>query len=277
MQLQLATTRNFNGNELACYVEDKPANDFDFWATREQIGRFLGYATPRVALANIHDRNKERLDKFSTVLNLRTVEGSRTVTREVTVYNFKGLLEICRFSNQPVANQVIDILWDIADEIRRKGFFIAPYADSQFAALKAENDRLIQHNKILQAQNAELWKHIQENSSFVILGKAITPVRGSLSFGEGAKLFCQNGFKTGQNRLIKLAREVKILAKRKGRQYNQPTQWAIEKGFCVMAVNIGSKGTPMLTMKGMQFFADLLAKEQMPILALISGGEALHE
>lgn len=273
MQLHIATTRKFNGNELACYVEDKPTNDFDFWATREQIGRLLGYTNPRKAIGNIHERNKERLDKFSSALNLRTEAGMRTTT----VYSFKGLLEVCRFSNQPIANQVIDILWDIADEIRRKGFFLSPDAEKHFAALKAENDRLTQHNKILQAQNAELWKHIQDNSSFVILGKAITPVRGSLSFGEGAKVFCQNGFKTGQNRLIKLAREVKILAKRKGRQYNQPTQWAIEKGFCVMAVNIGSKGTPMLTMKGMQFFADILAKEQLPIIALIEGCDALHE
>lgn len=276
MQLHIATTRKFNGNELACYVEDKPANDFDFWATREQIGRFLGYEYPREAISKIHQRFKERLDKFATGVNLTLVEGSRTVTRNVIVYSFKGLLEVCRFSNQPVANQVIDILWDIADEIRRKGFFIAPYADSKFAALKAENDRLIQHNKILQAQNAELWKHIQENSSFVILGKAITPVRGSLSFGEGAKLFAQNGIKTGQNRLFQLARDVHVLAKRKGRQFNQPTQWAIKNGYCVMSLNIGSKGTPMLTMKGMQFFADILAKEQLPIIALIEGCDALH-
>ena len=274
MQLHIATTRKFNGNELACYVEDKPANDFDFWMTREQIGQFLGYKYPRKAIKKIHERNKERLDKFS--MGSQIDSPSRGI-QSATVYNFKGLLELCRFSNQPVANQVIDILWDIADEIRRKGFFIAPYADSQFAALKAENDKLIQHNKILQAQNAELWKHIQENSSFVILGKAITPVRGSLSFGEGAKLFAQNGIKTGQNRLFQLARDVHVLAKRKGRQFNQPTQWAIKNGYCVMSLNIGSKGTPMLTMKGMQFFADILAKDQLPIIALIEGCDALHE
>ena len=29
------------------------------------------------------------------------------VTREVIVYNFKGLLEICRYSNQPKANAVM--------------------------------------------------------------------------------------------------------------------------------------------------------------------------
>lgn len=274
MQLHIATTRKFNGNELDCYVEDKPANDFDFWATREQIGRFLGYSHPKNAITKIHTRFKERLDKFSRGCQIGTPQGG---TQTATVYNFKGLLEICRFSNQPVANQVIDILWDIADEIRRKGFFIAPYADSQFAALKAENDRLIQHNKILQAQNAELWKHIQENSSFVILGKAITPVRGSVSVHEGSKLFAQNGLRIGPNRMYKLARNEKLLISKKGKLYNQPTQWAIQKGYCVLVVNIGSKSSPELTMKGMQFLADKIAREQLPILALIEGCDALHE
>ena len=266
MQLKLATTRNFNGNELACYVEDKPANDFDFWATREQIGRFLGYTNPRKAIGNIHERNKERLDKFSSALNLRTEAGMRTTT----VYSFKGLLEVCRFSNQPVANQVIDILWDIADEIMHKGYYMSPKAAVCLA-------NAIQEREALRAQNQALKKYIQDNSSFTLLGQAISPVKGTLSFGETAKIFSQNGLKIGQNRLFKRAREVKVLAKRKGRQYNQPTQWAIENGLCVMVINVGSKGTPYLTMKGAQFFADDLAKEQLPLLSLISGCDALHE
>ena len=266
MQLKLATTRNFNGNELACYVEDKPANDFDFWATREQIGRFLGYTNPRKAIGNIHERNKERLDKFSSALNLRTEAGMRTTT----VYSFKGLLEVCRFSNQPVANQVIDILWDIADEIMHKGYYMSPKAAVCLA-------NAIQEREALRAQNQALKKYIQDNSSFTLLGQAISTVKGTLSFGETAKIFSQNGLKIGQNRLFKRAREVKVLAKRKGRQYNQPTQWAIENGLCVMVVNVGSKGTPYLTMKGAQFFADDLAKEQLPLLSLISGCDALHE
>ena len=277
MQLQLATTRNFNGNELACYVEDKPANDFDFWVTREQIGRFLGYADPLHGIKKIHQRNRERLDKFSTWVKTDHVEGGRTVKRSVIVYSFKGLLEICRFSNQPNANQVIDILWDIADEIRRKGFFISPHAESHFAALKAENDKLLQHNKILQAQNAELWKNIQDNSSFVILGKAITPVHGSVSVQEGSKLFAQNGLDIGPYRMYKLARDTKLLISRKGKLFNQPTQWAIKKGYCVLIVNIGSKCSSQFTMKGMQFLADKLAKEQLPLLSLIEGRDALHE
>ena len=75
--MELLTTRNFNGIQLDCYKADNAEDDF--LATREQIGRLLGYAEPRIAITKIHQRNADRLDKFSTVTKLTTVEGSRTV------------------------------------------------------------------------------------------------------------------------------------------------------------------------------------------------------
>ena len=118
--MQVAATREFNGITLRCYQEAGQVDPTDFWATREQIGQALGYADPTDAIAKIHKRNKERLDRFSGMDRLSTPEGGTQMT---TIYNFKGLLEICRYSNQPVANQVIDVLWDIADEIRRTGSY----------------------------------------------------------------------------------------------------------------------------------------------------------
>ena len=122
--MEVLMTKSFNGVQLDCYRADNAADDF--WATREQIGRLLDYAEPNDAIRKIHERNNERLNKFSTSVRLTGVEGKRMVTREVIAYNFKGLLEICRYSNQPKANAVMDFLWDIADEIRRTGFYATP-------------------------------------------------------------------------------------------------------------------------------------------------------
>lgn len=148
-ELELITTREFDGFTLDCYVEPNQDDKSKFWATREQIGTLLGYSDPRVSVSNIHQRNKERLDKFSTVIKLITVEGGREVNREVTVYNFKGLLEICRYSNQPNANAVIDILWDIADEIRKTGSYNVHEPDTatetQRLALDLERAKFLQH------------------------------------------------------------------------------------------------------------------------------------
>ena len=121
--LQLYTTKTYNGIDFDCYVESGQQNADDFWATREQIGALLGYTEPNNAVTIIHKRNKERLDKYSTSVKLTRVEGGREVTREVTVYSFKGLLEICRYSNQPKADAIMDLLWKVADEIRRTGSY----------------------------------------------------------------------------------------------------------------------------------------------------------
>ena len=115
--MQLVKSAQFNGIQFDCYAQDEQQDISDFWATREQIGQLLEYAEPNNAITFIHKRNKERLDKFSTSVKLTQVEGNRTV------YNFKGLLEICRYSNQLKANTVIDFLWEIADEIRRTGSY----------------------------------------------------------------------------------------------------------------------------------------------------------
>ena len=118
--LQLIATKEFNGITLNCYQEKVQQDNSDFWATREQIGMLLEYADPRDAIAKIHSRNKERLDKFSRSTQIVHPSGGMQMT---TVYSFRGLLEICRCSNQPKANAVMDFLYDIADEIRRTGSY----------------------------------------------------------------------------------------------------------------------------------------------------------
>ena len=124
-ELVLVKQAEFEDVVLDCYVELNQIDKGDFWATREQIGQLLGYTDPSDAIKKIHKRNAERLDKFSRGDKLSLHEEGRTVTREVVLYNFKGLLEICRYSNQPKADAIMDWLWEVADEIRRTGSYSA--------------------------------------------------------------------------------------------------------------------------------------------------------
>ena len=136
--LQVVATREFNGIRIECYQEDGQTDPTEFYATSEQIGQALGYVNPDVAIRKIYMRNKERLDKFSISTNLVRVEGDRTVTRDIRVYNFKGLLEICRYSQQPNAHKVIDVLWEIADEIRRTGSYSVKAQESDIELKRHE-------------------------------------------------------------------------------------------------------------------------------------------
>lgn len=128
-ELVLIKSADFNGVVLDCYVKPEQTDKGNFWATRTQIGELLGYENPRKAIKDIHERHRERLDKFSTVVKLSyPVRGAQNDTpltnqQDTTLYSFKGLLEICRYSNQSKADAIMDWLWDVADEIRRNGSY----------------------------------------------------------------------------------------------------------------------------------------------------------
>ena len=256
--LQILTTRNFNGLSFDCYHED--GQDIgDFWATREQIGQLLEYKNPRKAIKDIHTRNRERLDKFSQIAVMAnpTKRGAQNEpplgnAQEAIVYNFKGLLEICRYSQQPKANAVIDWLWEIADELRRTGML----------ALNSEVNRLSH-------EVAELKAKIDEMIPLNILGTVVLAQKGSISVQSAAQFLAQHGFDIGQNRLFHYCRDKKLLCSRKGKQWNKPTQKAIDKGLLNLEVNGGFNATVVVTPDGMQYLANELTAEQHPLLMLI--------
>ncbi len=262
--LQLLTTKNLDGIYLDCYVEQGQEHTGDFWATREQIGLLLGYANPNDAIRFIHRRNKERLDKFSTSFNLNGVEGNRTVTRNIIVYNFKGLLEICRYSNQPFANHVIDKLWEIADEIRRTGSYITEQA------IKAMAERC----NTFERKIAAMEQKLNQQYPIYILGNTVLAQTGAISFQEGAHFLSQHGIPMGQNRLYKYCRDRNLLCSRKGRQWNKPTQKAMDAGLFNLQVYGGFNTITLITPEGLKFLTDELITREYPLLAMMEGQDA---
>lgn len=87
----------------------------EFYMTRQQIGQALGYSDPLRAISKIHARKRARLDPLSGVVNLTTPGG----VQEVTIYSFRGVCEICRWSNQPKADAFMDFVWDILERLQR--------------------------------------------------------------------------------------------------------------------------------------------------------------
>lgn len=113
--MTVITSKPFGVLNVDVYQNDK----HQYYMTREQIGAALEYGNPVTAIKNIHQRNADRLDKFSTWLKTSQVEGNRTVERETIAYNLKGVMEICRFSRQPKADAFMDFCWDIMESLMR--------------------------------------------------------------------------------------------------------------------------------------------------------------
>ena len=71
MNLQLVKTENFN--DIAC---DFYSAEDDIWMTRKQIGEALEYGDPQKAIDNLHNRYRDRLDKYSVTLKLGATDGA---------------------------------------------------------------------------------------------------------------------------------------------------------------------------------------------------------
>lgn len=161
--LKLVETDVFN--EIATCDFWGNANN-EYLVTREQIGRALGYSNPANAIKNIHLKHKERLDKFSTQLTLGYVEGDRYVERERILYNRKGIMEICRWSRQPLADKFMDWCWEIMDRLisnslntvtlSREEYSMIVNATNEVGQLNKVNEQLTRQLQIISAQNTTM-------------------------------------------------------------------------------------------------------------------------
>lgn len=109
--LQLVTTEKFG--EIDCNFY-RNMND-EILLTREQIGSALEYSNPQKAIDKIHERHKNRLDNLSVTVKLGASDGKQYNT---CLYNERGIMEICRWSDKPKANQFMDWCWDVIEKYR---------------------------------------------------------------------------------------------------------------------------------------------------------------
>lgn len=111
-KLEIIKSENFGEMKCDFYKNEKG----EVFVTRTQIGEALEYSNPNDAIRIIHNRNKERMDKFSVPFKMNGVK--------TYMYNAKGIYEICRYSNQPKANDFYDWVYDVLESVRTTGGYI---------------------------------------------------------------------------------------------------------------------------------------------------------
>ena len=154
---------------------------------------------------------------------------------------------------------------EVLPTIRRHGAYVTP---AKLEELMNDPDSWI---KVLTALKEErtakerLQLEATENKPKVIFADAVSVSDGTILIGELAKILKGNGIEIGQNRLFEKLRQDGYLIKRKGTDYNAPTQKAMELGlFRVKETAIThSDGhvtiskTTKVTGKGQQYFINL--------------------
>ena len=107
--VKLVTTEKFGEMDCNFYRN----MNGDILLTREQIGRALEYSDPMIAISKIHERHRERLDKFSTTVKLNTTDGKKYNTY---LYTLEGCLVICELSHNFKALEFSKFLLKISDK-----------------------------------------------------------------------------------------------------------------------------------------------------------------
>lgn len=161
---------------------------------------------------------------------------------------------------------------EIIPSIRKHGAYMTPetlkaailnpdYLLSIVTALKEETDK----RKLLE-QEAEV------NKPKVLFAEAVDASENSILIGDLAKLLKQNGIDIGQNRLFAWMRNNGYLVKRRGEDYNSPTQKTMEAGWMEIKENTVEKPdgsiivakTPKVTGRGQRYFINkFLTEEKM--------------
>lgn len=154
-EMELIKSSNFESVQCDFYGDGN-----DYFMTRKQIGEALEYSDPQKAIDKIHAKHKVRLDKYSVTT---TLVGTDKKTYDTIVYPRKGIMEICRWSQQPKADSFMDWAWNVLDDImngktkivRRDSYAIEDPIERAQAWIKEEEER-----KALKSQNTEQQKQI---------------------------------------------------------------------------------------------------------------------
>lgn len=232
---------NFESHEVrSLLLNNEP------WFVGKDVAEALGYSKARNAIAT-HIDSEDKKDA--------PIQGTLGGVQEMTVINESGLYSLVLSSKLPSAKKFKRwVTSEVLPALRKTGQYQVKELSGQELMAKA----LIEAQSVLAAKD----KQIEEMKPKALFADAVATSHTSILVGELAKILKQNGIDMGQKRLFAWLRENGFLIKRKGTDYNMPTQKAMDLGLFEIkegsyvngsGVNITTK-TPKVTGKGQQYF-----------------------
>ena len=183
--------------------------------------------------------------------------------QKLTIVNEAGLYSLVLGSRKPEAKAFKRwITHEVLPTIRRTGGYVnsaeafighyLPHADESTRTMFRAQLKAIE----------ELNAKIEADKPKVLFADAVSSSDTTILVGEMAKILKQNGVNIGQKRFFEWLRQNGYLIKRKGSEWNMPTQRSMELGLFEIkesthldgnGCNITTK-TPKITGKGQQYF-----------------------
>lgn len=234
-----------------------------FWFVGKDVASILGYSNVRDAIANHVYEDDKGVGKLDTL-------GGK---QNMTVINESGLYALIFGSKLESAKRFKHwVTSEVLPTIRKHGAYMT---DITIEKMVENPDLLIELATKLKQEKEErkrLEKQVEEERPHAILGRAITTAKTSILIGDLAKILNQNGVNVGAKRLFEWMRNNGYLIKRKGTDWNMPTQRSMDLELFEVkeSVRIDGNGcnkitrTTKVTGKGQEYFVNrFLSKKRV--------------
>ena len=224
------------------------------WLAGKDVAAALGYSNPRDAISKHVD------DEDKGVAKCDTLGGNQNMT----IINESGLYSLILSSKLPTAKKFKHwVTSEVLPSIRKTGGYISGQESM------TDDELMAKALLVAQRQIEQRDARIAEMQPKALFADSVCASKSSILVGELAKIIKQNGVDMGQNRLFEWLRSNGYLIRRKGTDYNMPTQRAMElKLFEIKETVVNhadghqtTNKTPKVTGKGQVYFINLLLKE----------------
>ncbi len=237
--------------------------DNEPWFIAKDISDVLEYSKVANMVEYLDDDEKIKLSFADAVSS-----GIENVNSQgLYVVSESGLYSAILKSRKPEAKKFKKwVTKEVLPTIRKTGGYLGNTEEMTEEEIMAK--ALIVAQKTIENKN----KLIEELKPKAIFADAVSASHTSILVGELAKILKQNGVDTGQKRFFEWLRDNGYLIKRKGSDYNMPTQKSMDQGLFEIketTINhsdghISISKTPKITGKGQVYFINKLK----PALAL---------
>ncbi len=246
-ELQIFKNEEF-GEVRTVTINDEP------WFVGKDVAEALGYKNTKDAIASHIDVCDKIVGSQNATPSIKDSMGREQFP---TWINESGLYALIFGSKLESAKRFKHwVTSEVLPTIRKTGGYRmqAPHGKELLALA------VLEAQKTIEEQNEQ----IKQMKPKALFADAVSASHTSILIGDLAKLLKQNGVETGQKRLFEWMRENGYLIKRKGSDWNMPTQRSMEMGlFEVKESTVNNPDgsvkinkTTKVTGKGQQYFTN---------------------
>lgn len=214
------------------------------------------------------------IEHSNTIVMLQSVDAEEKVVNNVYTLGGEqkawfltedGLYEVLMQSRKPIAKEFKKKVKEILKSVRKTGGYIATTPEMTDAEIMAK--ALLVAQNTIQEREKRIGELTEENRAMqpkALFADSVAASENTILIYDLAKLLRQNGVDIGGTRLFRWMRDNGYLVRRKGTDYNMPTQKSMDMGlFRVKETthahsdgHISITRTPKVTGKGQVYFVN---------------------